>query len=180
MRRLLQTKIIEPLLAILRAGVTPEKIALSLALGLTLGVFPALGTTTILCLAAALLLRLNLPAIQMANLAAYPMQLILFIPFIRLGELAFGVPVSSLTLAKVAALISANAWLAIHTLWTTTMHAIAVWAVISVPIAIALYFIFASLLRALWRNSVRFGAEPPTSTQLGGAVPSNAAVGGSQ
>jgi hypothetical protein len=67
-------------------------------------------------------------------------------------------------------LIRANAWLAIHTLWTTTMHAIAVWAVVSVPISIALYFIFVASLRALWRNSAPIANEPPMLTQARGSV----------
>ncbi|HUB58966.1 MAG TPA: DUF2062 domain-containing protein, partial [Candidatus Micrarchaeia archaeon] len=49
-----------PILQLLRQGVTPEKLALSIALGAALGVFPVLGTTTALCALAALLLRLNL------------------------------------------------------------------------------------------------------------------------
>lgn len=60
-------RLIRPILDLLRQGVTPEKIALSLALGVALGVFPVLGSTTALCALAALVLRLNLPAIQIVN-----------------------------------------------------------------------------------------------------------------
>lgn len=42
-------RLIRPILDLLRQGVTPEKIALSIALGGALGVFPALGSTTALC-----------------------------------------------------------------------------------------------------------------------------------
>jgi uncharacterized protein (DUF2062 family) len=159
MSRLIQRRFVEPLLSMLRLGITPEKIAASLALGLVLGVFPALGTTTILCTTAALLLRLNFPAIQMANFVAYPLQLIFFIPFIRLGERAFGVAPGSITLAEVAAMIRTDAWLAIHQLWTTTMHAIAVWAAISVPATVALYFLFLSLLRTLRSRREQFATR---------------------
>jgi uncharacterized protein (DUF2062 family) len=38
--------LVRPILDLLRQGVTPEKIALSLALGMALGVFPVLGSTT--------------------------------------------------------------------------------------------------------------------------------------
>jgi uncharacterized protein (DUF2062 family) len=48
-------RIVAPILALLTQGITPEKIALSLALGIVLGVFPVLGSTTVLCAAAALL-----------------------------------------------------------------------------------------------------------------------------
>jgi len=42
-------RIARPIVELLRQGVTPEKMALSLALGVALGVFPVLGTTTALC-----------------------------------------------------------------------------------------------------------------------------------
>ena len=62
----------DPILELLRQGVTPEKIALSLAFGLGLGIFPVLGVSTILCTVAAIVLRLNLPAIQLVNYLAAP------------------------------------------------------------------------------------------------------------
>jgi uncharacterized protein (DUF2062 family) len=74
------------LLHLLRQGLTPEKLALSLALGVGLSCFPVFGTTTILCAIVALAFRLNLPAIQVGNYLALPLQLALFIPFLRLGE----------------------------------------------------------------------------------------------
>ena len=47
--RFLRRRLVEPILELLRQGVTPEKIALSLAFGLGLGIFPVLGVSTMLC-----------------------------------------------------------------------------------------------------------------------------------
>jgi len=44
-----QRRIITPIANQIRQGITPEKIALTIALGLLLSVFPILGATTILC-----------------------------------------------------------------------------------------------------------------------------------
>ena len=49
----LRRRIVIPILDLLRQGITPEKIALSIALGITLGVTPVLGSTSILCFLAA-------------------------------------------------------------------------------------------------------------------------------
>jgi len=81
-----QRRVVEPLVAQLTQGVTPEKIALTLAVGLALGVFPILGSTTALCALAGIALRLNQPLIQLINYLAYPLQFALLIPFYRLGE----------------------------------------------------------------------------------------------
>src|SRR5215469_1665363 len=70
----------------LTQGVTPQKIALSIALGFSLGVIPILGTTTILCAIAAIRLKLNQPVIQLVNWLVYPLQLGLLLVFVRIGE----------------------------------------------------------------------------------------------
>jgi uncharacterized protein (DUF2062 family) len=59
--------LIRPLIDLLRQGISPKKLALTIALGFWLGVTPVLGSTTILCTLAAVALRLNLPAIQLVN-----------------------------------------------------------------------------------------------------------------
>ena len=69
----------------LRQGISPQRLALTLALGFAIGCFPVIGIPTALCAGLALALRLNLPAIQAANYAAMPLQLALMVPFVRLG-----------------------------------------------------------------------------------------------
>ncbi len=69
----------------LRQGVSPDRLALTLALGFAIGCIPVLGAPTLLCAVLALALRLDLPAIQAANFAAMPLQLVLIAPFLRLG-----------------------------------------------------------------------------------------------
>jgi hypothetical protein len=66
-------------------GISPQRLALTLALGFVLGCIPLVGIPTGLCMVVALGFRLNLPAIQAANYAAMPFQLALVVPFIRLG-----------------------------------------------------------------------------------------------
>ena len=70
-------------------GVTPFRLALTLALGFAIGCLPVLGLSTVLCVGLAFGFGLNLPAIQAANYAAMPLQLVLILPFIRLGQRIF-------------------------------------------------------------------------------------------
>ncbi len=136
-----------PIVELLRQGVTPEKMALNLALGVALGVFPVLGTTTALCALAALILRLNLPAIQIVNYFVYPLQIALLIPFFRAGEQLFGAPHLPLSVAQIVAAVHASFWGATRFLWTTTWHAVVVWCLIA-PVFVGLaYLILVPLLR---------------------------------
>lgn len=74
----------------LRQGISPRRLALTLALGFAIGCIPVIGIPTLLCTALALALRLNMPAIQAANYAVMPLQLLLIAPFVRLGGWLFG------------------------------------------------------------------------------------------
>jgi uncharacterized protein (DUF2062 family) len=141
-----------PILQLLRQGVTPEKLALSIALGAALGVFPVLGTTTALCALAALLLRLNLPAIQIANWFIYPAQIALLIPFFRIGEFLFSAPHLPLTAARLQEIFHAHPWSATQLLWTTVWHAAIAWCLIALAFIPLAYLIQLPLLRRMLRK----------------------------
>jgi uncharacterized protein (DUF2062 family) len=148
----LKRRLVRPILNLLKQGVTPEKLALSLALGAALGVFPLLGSSTVLCTVAAIVFRLNLPAIQLVNYFMYPLQIALLVPFFRLGERLFSAPHLPLSAAQVSSMIHANAWAAIKLLWTTIWHAIVVWGMIA-PFFVGLtYVILVPVLRRAMRT----------------------------
>jgi uncharacterized protein (DUF2062 family) len=71
--------------SLLLEGISPQRLALTLALGFVLGCIPLVGIPTALCAILAVVFRLNLPAIQAANYAAMPFQLALVLPLVRLG-----------------------------------------------------------------------------------------------
>ena len=95
-----QERIVALIAGQLIQGVTPQKIALTIALGMTLGIFPILGTTTALCAVAAVWLKLNQPIIQLINWLVYPLQLGLILVFIRAGEWILHVPLISFSLPE--------------------------------------------------------------------------------
>ena len=88
--KLLEEKVLKPIRGLLSQGVTPKKMSQALAAGFVLGITPMLGISSILAVAVAAVFKLNQVAIQVANWAAYPAQILVFIPFIRMGEWIFG------------------------------------------------------------------------------------------
>jgi hypothetical protein len=68
------------------SGDSTSKTAWTIALGFAIGMFPLMGLTTIACVLIAGVLRLKQAPIQLGNYAALPLQIILIIPFLRLGE----------------------------------------------------------------------------------------------
>jgi len=154
----IKRRLVRPILELLRQGVTPEKIALSVALGAALGVFPAaLGWSTTLCAIAAIVLRLNLPAIQLVNYFVYPAQIVLLVPFFRCGEKLFRAPHFPISAPQIYGLFHAGAWIAIRLLWTTIWHAIVVWTVIA-PVFVGLVY---AILLPLLRRTMRMQSIEP-------------------
>jgi uncharacterized protein (DUF2062 family) len=148
----LSRKLIRPLLELLRQGATPEKLALSIALGAVFGLLPAIGCNTTLCALIALIWRLNLPAIQLVNYFLYPLQIALLIPFFRLGEKLFRAPHLPLSVSQIYAFAHANLWGAIQLLWTTTWHAMVAWALLAPFAAALLYFLLVPALRGVLKQ----------------------------
>jgi uncharacterized protein (DUF2062 family) len=126
-----------PVLALLRMGASPEKLAWSIAAGLLIGINPILGSTTILCLAVAFVFRLNVAASQLGNHIVYPLQLILIIPFIRLASRAFHTAPMPLSANELLRAAREHPLDLSRQLWLWEWHAFLLWtaiAIVGVPI----------------------------------------------
>jgi uncharacterized protein (DUF2062 family) len=156
---LLRRKIRDPIHAQLTQGLSPEKIALSAAVALTIAVNPIVGTTTILCFIAAWALKLNQPIVQAINWSSYALQLILIFPFIRLGEWLFRAPRENRSLDRLVAMMKSDLAGAVRELRTTLGHAFIAWLVVA-PLLVALvYAATLPIVRALARRIT--AARPP-------------------
>ncbi len=144
-----QDRLLTPLLAILKQGISPDKIALSIAFGLTLGVFPVLGSTTLLCAFAAYAFRLNQPAIQLMTFVVYPLQIILLIPFYQAGAFLFSAPMAPLTATKVMGMLNEDLWSAVKFLWNITLRAMVAWCLIGPPVILLVYHVLRPVIRRL-------------------------------
>jgi uncharacterized protein (DUF2062 family) len=143
----LRRRLVGPVLDLLRQGVTPEKLALSLAFGLGIGIFPVLGVSTVLCTVVAIVFRINLPAIQLVNYLASPLQLALIIPFVRVGEHLLGLKEQPLSIQEGFRIMAAGVLHAIVTLWDAIVHAALGWIVIGPVLIYALYRLLRPILR---------------------------------
>ncbi len=134
MRNYLRRYLLDPLLALLRQGVAPRRLALCAAIGIVVGNIPILGVSTVLCTIIALVFRLNLPAMQLVQGAMAPVQLLLIIPYVRLGEWLLRAPPQPLSIKASLALLSDGAGHAIVVLWSAIVHASFAFALVA-PIA---------------------------------------------
>jgi uncharacterized protein (DUF2062 family) len=128
---------LEPLLAQQRQGISPRRLALCVAVAIVIGNIPILGVSTILCAFIALVFRLNFPAIQLVQAAMAPTQLLLIIPFVRLGEWILRVPPQVVSIKAALELISQGVWQAIVVLREAIFHAGLAWVLVA-PFAVYL------------------------------------------
>jgi uncharacterized protein (DUF2062 family) len=139
MNALIRRRFVDPLLALLTQGVAPERLALSVAIGIVVGNVPILGISTVLCTLIALSFRLNLAAIQIAQAAMAPTQLLLIIPFVRLGEWLTRAPREPVSERAGLALIAGGVGHAVDVLWGAIVHAGLAWLLVAPAAIVALH-----------------------------------------
>lgn len=140
-------RLVAPVLAQLTQGVTPDRIALTLALGLACGVFPFLGFTTGLCFVVAAALRLNQPIIHVVNQLLWPVQLAGIPLFVALGQKLYGAPPVPVDPAEIARVFAESP----REFWTRFglmgVHALSAW-LLSLPVLVGgVYFSVRPVLR---------------------------------
>ena len=148
-REALRRRVVAPVVQQLKQGVTPEKLALSLALGAVVSVMPMLGVTTLVALALSAMLRLNHVAVVAANYAAYPLQIVLFIPFFQMGAWITRGPPVPFSFTQVQAELAAGIWPTVMRYAEATARAMAAWLLVAPFATWLLYLALRPLLSRL-------------------------------
>ena len=131
-----QRRLLGPLGAQLTQGVTPERLALTVAVGTACSLLPFLGFTTLLNLAVGLRLRLNQPILQTVNYLLTPVQLSLILVYVRAGEFIWRAEPMPLSIPTLVGSFRANPGIFLEDFWLTGAHAATAW-LLSVPLIIA-------------------------------------------
>ncbi|GEO03161.1 hypothetical protein AAE02nite_08250 [Adhaeribacter aerolatus] len=138
-RTYFRRKIINPLLALLTMGITPQKLAITVALGLVVGIMPLFGLATLLCTLLGLWLRLNIPALLLICYLAAPLHLLLYLPFIRAGIFIFGADEFRMTVEELLTAFQEDWLRALKKVWLANLLGVAAWLIMSIPITGLVY-----------------------------------------
>jgi uncharacterized protein (DUF2062 family) len=141
--------VVEPVVKQLTQGITPEKIALTLAVGSACALFPLLGTTTLLCLVVGIALRLNQPIIQIVNGVCTPLHFPVILGLIRFGNYIFGHPHTRINIRYMNQLFWDEPAVFFERFGVIAMHAAVAWLIIAPLWSIAIYAIASPVLREL-------------------------------
>lgn len=125
--------ILRPLLRALRGGVTPRRLAWSLALGMVVGINPSVGLTTLLVVLVAWIFGLSKLASLVGSHVVAPIHLLLFIPFIELGVYLFHTRELPMDRKQIEHLAHHPLRL-LHNIWQWEWHALIIWGVVAAAV----------------------------------------------
>jgi uncharacterized protein (DUF2062 family) len=144
----MKRRVLIPVRIALKNGISHKRLATSLALGITLGLIPFYGMTTVLVGLVAIAFRLDFVMMQVVHYIVHPIQILLLIPFFKIGNMLVMQNSVDFTFGEYIALFKSNFWMALSELWKLNLSAIIVWGILSIPLFILLYRLFlASLIR---------------------------------
>ncbi|MBU6154469.1 MAG: DUF2062 domain-containing protein [Bdellovibrionales bacterium] len=142
-------RIIRPVLDQLKGGADPERLSLAATLGALIGIIPILGISTGIAVVVGAALRLNHVVLQAVNYLVYPLQLMLFPVFLKLGGVIFGGDSMEFDLTLLRQELSDSLPAFLSKYGMIGAKAVGVWAVLSIMIGIPLRLILNSLFRKI-------------------------------
>jgi hypothetical protein len=147
--------VLNPVITQLTQGITPAKIAQAIAFGVTIGVFPLLGTPTLLSLALGVPLKLNQPVLQVFRELSYPLQLATVLLFMRAGESLFGAEHVPLSIPMLMERFFAAPGQFLADFGMIGLYAVVVWLLIAPVLFGVIYFISRPVIERLSQHLPR-------------------------
>lgn len=141
--------IVNPILDQLKRGITPEKLSWTIALGVTLGIFPIMGSTSLVCFIAGYFLKLNQGILHLFKSLTYPVHLALILVFIHLGQHLNGVPPIRFSIPQLLTRFKENPAQFGRDFGMAALYGIEAWAIAAIILIPILYFTSLPILRKL-------------------------------
>lgn len=87
------------------------------------------------------------------NYLAWPLQIILFVPYLHLGNWLFGSQNGYVTLAMLTHILQADFWGGLHGLLSVILHTTGAWAVSSIPAGLVIFFAVYAIAKTVKRTA---------------------------
>lgn len=149
---------------LLKQGLSPKELALSISVAALIGVFPIYGTTTFILAFLALKMRLNMPIMLALSYILTPVQILLIIPFARFGEFFLGIETLGMDLETLQNAYAEGFLVVISKYSGRLLLATVSWILVAVPVAVFLYILLFQIFRAI--KSGRKGSENKMSSEI--------------
>ena len=127
--------------ALFKQGLTPIELTQSILFAALFSIIPIFGVTTILLTAFSLKRKLNLPVMIAISYLAWPLQILMIIPFINIGEYFFSVPQSHHSVEEIIASFQESFFGTLSQLSFELLCGFGGWLLTAVPFFILIYLV---------------------------------------
>jgi uncharacterized protein (DUF2062 family) len=139
----LKTKII----ALFKQGLTPIELTQSIIVSGLISTIPILGVSTFLLTALSLKRKLNLPIMIAQSYIMWPIQVVMIIPFINIGEFIFSIPKTNHSAQEIIASFQNSFFATLSHLSFELLCGFGGWLLTAVPFSAGLYLVSIFILK---------------------------------
>lgn len=125
----------------MRQGLTPNELSQSIIVSGLISTIPILGVSTFLITTVSLKRRLNLPVMISLSYLMWPVQILMIIPFIRVGEFIFSVPQNHHTVDEIINSFQESFFKTLSHLSFELLCGLGGWFFTAVPFAAGVYLV---------------------------------------
>jgi uncharacterized protein (DUF2062 family) len=133
--------------ALFKQGLSPMLLSQSIIASGALSIIPILGVSTFILTALSIKKKLNLPIMIAISYLMWPIQILLIIPFIRMGEFIFSVPASHHTAEEIINSFQNNFFQTLSHLSFELLCGLGGWLLTVVPISVGTYLVLLLLMK---------------------------------
>ncbi|MEY3501381.1 MAG: hypothetical protein RL308_3054 [Bacteroidota bacterium] len=134
-------------IALFKQGLTPIELTQSIIVSGLISTIPILGVSTFLLTALSLKRKLNLPIMIAQSYIMWPIQVIMIIPFINIGEFIFSVPKTNHSAQEIIASFQNSFFATLSHLSFELLCGFGGWLFTAVPFSIVFYLVSIFILK---------------------------------
>jgi uncharacterized protein (DUF2062 family) len=139
--------LVSKITALFKQGLTARELTESIVASGLISIIPILGVSTFMITTLSLKRKLNLPIMLSLSYLMWPLQILLILPFIKLGEFVFSVHAPNHTVEEIIHSFQTSFFNTISHLSFELLCGLGAWFLIAVPVAIGIYLLLLLLLK---------------------------------
>jgi uncharacterized protein (DUF2062 family) len=145
--RYIKNKILVPFRLVPADGLTAGKLAFSVTIGIVSGLFPVIGTTTLISLLLTMIFRQNLLVVQSVQWMVGIIQVFLIIPFMRFGAYLLSQNKVHISIEQVKLAFQPGILSGLKTIGIFHLYAILTWLIVVIPLGVLSFYVFRYVFR---------------------------------
>ena len=149
LRLLFPKSILSRIGAGIKSGESDSRIAKSMTAGVIAASYPQIACTMLMGFLLGWALRLNHKVVQATRFPLWPLQWILMLPYLRLGEKVAGAEPLQMPLSEIAQLVFTDPLGSFAVLGVPLLHAILGWLIVSAALCPLIFYLSLSLVKRL-------------------------------